>query len=418
MIARWRWIVRRILLGLVCLGLLVSFRQDWPDKSSEEYQYSSIIRNRYFDFVRWELEALGGKVLYSLAPPHSYLGKDDQQFALAQYFDQLAAVQSLEAQIALIYSDPAVTNPERETAELVEQVQQARDRLEILQVVAEGVLEEQTAVVLEDAGIETAGRTFPPVKLRFTPLPAMLIISPRDHIEAIHFFPLETGLDTPSRVEMEGLIDSRLGVSSLVSDIGGLAAYPSMMLESSAAVWVIETAAHEWAHHYLTLHPLGLLYDTDPQLRTMNETAASIVGSEIGRGVLQRYYPEWLPEPSPSQSGEIGKPSPPTFDFRVEMRITRVQVDKLLAQGRIEEAESYMEARRQMFWENGYHIRKINQAYFAFHGAYADEPGAPGSDPVGPAVLELREHSASLSDFLETIAALTSFEQLEALTVN
>ncbi len=63
-----------------------------------------------------------------------------------------------------------------------------------------------------------------------------------------------------------------------------------------------------------------------------------------------------------------------------------------LPQGKIDEAETYMEQRRQLFWQNGYLIRKLNQAYFAFHGAYADVPGgAAGEDPVGPAVRALRE---------------------------
>jgi hypothetical protein len=276
-------------------------------------------------------------------------------------------------------------------------------------------LEEQTAAVLAEQGVTTAGRAFPPVKLRFTPLPAMMIVSPRDRIEAIHFFPLEHGIETQDRVQIEEATDERLGVSSLISNIGGLAAYPAMMLESSSTNWVIETAAHEWAHHYLTLHPLGILYDTDPQLRTMNETTASIVGTEIGAQVIERYYPEWIPPP-PSPAAEYSPdPSPPEFDFRAEMRVTRLHVDALLAQGQIEEAEAYMEARRQVFWEQGYRIRKINQAYFAFHGAYADEPGAPGADPVGPAVLALRAQSSSLEEFLEAMAPLTSFEQLEAL---
>jgi hypothetical protein len=241
----------------------------------------------------------------------------------------------------------------------------------------------------------------------------MLVISPRDRIEAIHFFPLEHGIDTPARVELEEEIDRRLNVSSLVSNIGGLAAYPAMMLESSSPNWVIETAAHEWAHHYLTLHPLGLLYDTDAQLRTMNETAASIVGKEIGRQVIARHYPEWAPPPDTGEMGGIAEP--PAFDFRAQMHITRVHVDELLAQGQVQEAETYMEERRRIFWENGYQIRKLNQAYFAFHGAYADEPGAPGADPVGPAVLALRDRSGSLREFLETIAQLTSFEELEEM---
>ena len=97
------------------------------------------------------------------------------------------------------------------------------------------------------------------------------------------------------------------------------------------------------------------------------------------------------------------------------MRTTRLHVDELLAQGQIEEAEAYMEARRQIFWENGYLIRKINQAYFAFHGAYADKPGAPGADPVGPAVLALRARSSSLKEFLDAMAPLTSFAELGEL---
>ena len=53
-----------------------------------------------------------------------------------------------------------------------------------------------------------------------------------------------------------------------------------------------------------------------------------------------------------------------------------------------------MEARRRIFWENGYKIRKLNQAYFAFYGAYADKPfSAAGADPVGNDVRLLRARS-------------------------
>jgi hypothetical protein len=109
-----------------------------------------------------------------------------------------------------------------------------------------------------------------------------------------------------------------------------------------------------------------------------------------------------------------GLDDPAPFDFRAEMHETRVTVDQLLAKGKITEAESYMEQRRQVFWQNGYLIRKLNQAYFAFHGAYADVPGgAAGEDPVGPAVRALRQQSNSLADFVNRIAWMTSFEQLQ-----
>jgi hypothetical protein len=97
------------------------------------------------------------------------------------------------------------------------------------------------------------------------------------------------------------------------------------------------------------------------------------------------------------------------------MRKTRVHVEELLAQGRVEEAEAYMEERRELFWEHGHSIRKLNQAYFAFYGSYADVPGgAAGADPVGPAVRELRRRSGSLAEFVGRMASMTSFGDLRS----
>ncbi|HWQ46173.1 MAG TPA: hypothetical protein VN376_04860, partial [Longilinea sp.] len=92
-----------------------------------------------------------------------------------------------------------------------------------------------------------------------------------------------------------------------------------------------------------------------------------------------------------------------------------VNADELLAAGQIEEAEAYMEARRQVFWQQGYLIRRLNQAYFAFYGAYANSPGgAAGEDPVGPAVRALRASSTSLADFIARIAWMNSFSDLQS----
>ena len=64
-------------------------------------------------------------------------------------------------------------------------------------------------------------------------------------------------------------------------------------------------------------------------------------------------------------------PDPNAFDFNAHMRETRQHTEKLLEEGRIAEAESYMEERRLELLERGYRIRKINQAFFAFYGSYA-----------------------------------------------
>jgi len=209
-------------------------------------------------------------------------------------------------------------------------------------------------------------------------------------------------------------VEEELGVSALVVDIGGVGVYPTMVMRSSNLAWVVQTIAHEWTHNYLSLHPLGLNYGLSGELRTMNETAAAIVGEEVGRLVLERYYPE-LAASSTKVLAMTGLTQEAPFDFNAEMHQTRVTVDFLLSQGRIKAAESYMEARRQTFWENGYLIRKLNQAYFAFYGAYADTPqGAAGEDPVGPAVRALREKNDSLSAFIKKIAWMNSYSDLQA----
>jgi hypothetical protein len=250
-----------------------------------------------------------------------------------------------------------------------------------------------------------------------------LIVSPRDRIEQTANISVNTDLTVDEQVNLEDDVSKGLNVSSLVVQIGGVGVYPTMVARTTNVNWLLSTIAHEWIHNYLTLRPLGLLYSETPELRTMNETTASIAGDEIGAIVIEKFYPELKPAASfPNLrlvSLSFDRPDPetlvrPPFDFRAQMHETRINADALLAAGKIEEAEAYMEARRQIFLQNGYLLRKINQAYFAFHGAYADVPGgAAGEDPVGPAVRALRAQSASLKDFINTMAWMWSFEQLQ-----
>jgi hypothetical protein len=96
------------------------------------------------------------------------------------------------------------------------------------------------------------------------------------------------------------------------------------------------------------------------------------------------------------------------------MRETRVTVDALLAEGKIDEAETYMEDRRAFFFENGYALRKLNQAYFAFFGDYQGGgfAGAGGEDPIGPAVRETRTLSPTLLDFALNLRSVTDLAGL------
>ena len=72
-----------------------------------------------------------------------------------------------------------------------------------------------------------------------------------------------------------------------------------------------------------------------------------------------------------------------------------------------------MEEKRQYLLSMGYYIRKLNQAYFAFHGAYADEPTSVS--PIGFELKKLRGRIESLKDFLNTVADMTSRQELQGM---
>jgi hypothetical protein len=414
----WRLLLFLALLALLLVG-------EGPPPGLLETRANRHLAGDRFDFVSWEADALLGKLLHSLIAPQRYMDEEARHDFVVDYMALVGEIQQVEWDISLVYVDPNVGDPDAASAELRAKLAGLRAEQKARQPLAEAILEEQVAAVLVDEGFGVLGQELPPISAHFTPLPTYIVISPRDRIETIFSLSLRHGLDTAQRESIEARIDSELNVSSLITNIGGLAAYPSMLLESSWLPWVAEVTAHEWTHHYLTPRPLGWYYLESGETRTINETTASIAGKEIGYAVITRYYPELpppelpsLPEPSEEEEAEVEEPLPPdptAFDFGLEMRKTRIRVDELLAEGRIEEAEAYMEERRWVFVNEGYAIRKLNQAYFAFHGSYADAPGAAGKDPIGPAVLRLRARSPDLYAFVSRVAYVTTLAELETL---
>jgi hypothetical protein len=183
-----------------------------------------------------------------------------------------------------------------------------------------------------------------------------------------------------------------------------------MVIDRASLRWVLSTVAHEWVHNYLVFFPLGWNYFKSQELTTMNETVAEIVGNEIGDAALSRYYAD-AAAPPPSGSELVLPNDGRPFDFRAEMRETRLEVDRLLADGQVAEAEDYMERRRKEFVEQGYPLRVLNQAYFAFHGSYGTS--AASTSPIGPKLERLRDLAPDLATFLKTVRGFTSVEDLD-----
>ena len=374
-----------------------------------------------FDYVSWTLDALRVKLGQVAIDTPFYFTASTRHKLVIDYFHLMDTILHDEDKLSLIYADPSVKNPAATSASLQTELAGLYTRQRQIAPMAEAILQEQVSDTLAHMGLTTGGQPIPPVWFHLTPLPYNLVISPRGKIQEDASISLITDLTVEQQVNLENQVDQGLKVSSLVVPVGGIGSYPTMIERTTALDWLADTIAHEWTHNWLTLRPLGLHYEASPELRTMNETTASISGTEISKIVLKRYYPDMVPEYS-SLARAVSLPSSPAranFNFRVEMHTTRVHVDELLAAGKITEAEIYMEQRRQVFWDNGYAIRKLNQAYFAFYGAYADIPGgAAGEDPVGPAVRALRAQSSSLTAFLERIAQMSSFKQLQDALAN
>lgn len=372
-----------------------------------------------FDYISWTIDAALIKLEQAILGNQAYLPPEQNTRQVLDYLALIREIEQTEGELSQLHAHPdpsAVAEQLKAKRAHLDQLFAQRQELAPL---VEAILQAQLSQVAADFGLASAGQPVPPVLYHSTPLPWALIVSPREAIQQEANISLKTELTLDEHNVLEDEVSESLDVSTLVVPVGGVGSYPTMVAQSSDLNWLAEVIAHEWIHNYLTLRPLGLLYNRNHELRTMNETAANLAGKELGAALIKRFYPALAPPPQESEAGSVDAtttPEAPAFDFRAEMHATRIQVDALLAAGKIDEAEAYMEERRLFFWEHGYPIRKLNQAYFAFYGSYADVPAGPaGEDPVGAAVRALRLRSPTLAQFIKQIAFLSSFEQLQEL---
>jgi hypothetical protein len=275
-------------------------------------------RNLEFGFEGWMLNALRMKVFEGALGATGYLSDEVRHRLVSDYLMTISHIYRKENEINQVYTDPSVTDANAASAPLRVELEQLQSHRDLLAPQAEEILQSQIGYVAEQMGLTMGGQPMPPVLYRSIPLPFVLIVSPRDAIRADENIALQPGMPIEDRVALEEKIDHAVDMSSLVVPIGGLGAYPTMVLETDNLDSLSEIVAHEWTHNFLSLRPLGASYMESPELRTMNETSASIAGKEIGRVVLEQFYPELVP-PAPQLSSQpstqLPKPvEPPAFN--------------------------------------------------------------------------------------------------------
>jgi len=376
---------------------------------------SEIVEPYRFSYLDWEVQHVLGTGGNSVGGANVKTNPEDGADAVRDYVSLVGRAHSVQSDL-----DRALANGEDARVDALRaELSTLRAAIDAAEDGVEAIMAAQIRSVLAEQGIRnpadrlvSVGIDFPPIYFTIEPPPYLLVVSPRAHIESVREVLLIQDLDLQTMIEIEQQVDA-LGVSSLVLAIGGFGGvYPTFVAESSSLPWLVETATEEWLHQYLAFTPLGFRYvldllqiRPDYEIATLNETAAGMVSEEVGRLVVEAYYPECVPDAlEESREEDTG------FSFNAAMRETRITVDALLAEGKIDEAERYMEERRQYLADNGHHIRKINQAYFAFYGTYADEPASVS--PIGGEMRALRARSGSLKEFLDDVAGLRGREDL------
>jgi hypothetical protein len=394
-----------IIMSLLCICLAGG---GCASSRSFDSSLNSIANPFRFSTVTWEAETVGNSISNWLFHRNQSPANGIQ--AVNDYFSLVDRIKDLKSRIAAANAGTGKDDitPLKSELDLVE-----KERA-LLECPVAGVIASQINETLNQQGIYNpvigCRWRFPPLSFRLEKLPYLLVVSPRERIETIRTITLRPDITPEQIAEIEAGVD-KLGVSSLVVDLGGYGGtYPAIVLNEADIHFTLDTAVHEWAHQYLAFTPLGFRYVLDLigiarnyEIATINETAVSVVSTEIGKAVCERYYTGCASHKKTDGAG---------FYFNGEMRDIRRAVDTLLAQGQIEQAEQFMEQKRQELATHGYYIRKLNQAYFAFNGTYADQPSS--ISPIGAELKELRARSSSLKAFLDTVAAFTSRQDLEA----
>lgn len=381
-----------------------------------------------YDIVQWEAANFLDKWIHRVerALPWNTISDEEKMRRVEDYFALGEEVNRLRHEF-----DKVVAQEGNGAAAAMFQDEideKARKRRKLRDDVEE-TIESLISTVVRGEGIANWGEfMFPPVDIRLADTPKLLVTSPRDRIQRTHDVLLESGIKISEREEIESKLLEEENLAALVTNIGGLATFPASLPNDQPLRWTVQTAAHEWLHHYFFFHSLGQNLNSTANMRVLNETMANIAGKEIGDRVFELLGGTIDPPEEKERSAKINEAAEigprdrgeDKFDFGIEMRFTRMRTDDLLRDGKIEEAEAFMEERRKLFVENGFPIRKINQAYFAFNGTYADTPGS--TNPIGGQLKEFRELSTTLGDFIGAISGISNYQkflnELEELKVS
>lgn len=247
---------------------------------------------------------------------------------------------------------------------------------------------------------------FPPLRFSIESAPLILIVSPRANISLEDTMLLDSSVSVETMIQVEENIEALTDKSVLIDKLGGLGVYPSIIDDHKNLSVILNTASHEWIHHRLILTPLGRRYFSSAFIKELNENVAQLAGNELGDKSIAH-----IPFCSELNTSLIINED--VESYRILLGETRKNVEIMLEAGKITEAENYMEMQRRKLADQGYAIRKINQAYYAFYGLYGDDPVSTSG--IFKQLEHIRGKTNNLDSFLALIGEVKNEEQFETL---
>ena len=391
----------KLLLGIILVALLF-IRVDTFHITPAKAVASSYL----FSIEEWEIINFPRKwlnMLWGILPG----GESSREERLAQLDDYLLVARRVEKEENRLEGPFAngSLGAAREGPPSRDYLNELVDEKEKLRAGAEEAVESELSAVLIVEGFGSRfNLIFPPVDIRFDKPPTMLIISPRDRIELVEAVMLHPDIPGFERNRIETKLLEDYNLSALVDNLAGLSTFPSLVSDLQQLRSVLQTSAHEWLHSFFFFRSFGQNYQASEEMFTLNETVADLVGRELGDTTFARIGGDLSVSSSRYLSREKSDPT-----LAREMRETRLRTEELLAQGKVEEAEEYMKKRWWRLRLGGYRIRKLNQAYFAFRGRYAEGPAS--LSPIGQEVKELRGLFPDVASFVKTVSGISSYQE-------
>ena len=378
-----------------------------------------------YRLVSWELENVLGKWSHRFwtVLPWTPTSEADRRASLDRYMVLVEEYRVADNLLKDVTSsiDPDIrllNDAQRRVDQIVIERDKIRDGLEeyLEQIISETVRTDEVGLV--------GSFVWPPVDFRIDSPPKLLVTSSRNEIRRVEGILIDPDISVEETLSIERELAELHDVSALIIQTGGLASFPSVvpMVDLQR---LMDIAAHEWLHGHLIFYPLGRSYFVDGEMRSVNETLSDLFGREIGQRVYAKITDQPYVAPVRPETASLNwnsgkafeeKENLDQFSFNQFMSETRDRTDNLLLDGLVEEAEAYMETRRIQLLGHGYSIRKINQAYFAFHGTYGESPSS--ASPIARYIWDLREQVDTVGDLVKMLRGLKTYEQFEQLLVD